>query len=403
MRIGIMCHSSFGGSVRIATQLAKELARRGHRTHLFCRTPPPIRWDHSDGVIIHRSVFGKEDQRHHPAILYTDWTTYEFQNYLSILLQVIAKEGLDLLHFHYAIPFAEIAAEVKLRLGRNAPLLVGTLHGSDVSVFGLDPVKGSLLANILRNLDGLTTVSFNHARHATEMFGLPAYPEIIPNFVDLSRFKPRENCQEEGWEIKNQRKWGRNGTKKVRIVHVSNFRPIKGPQSMARIFLGILEKINAELWLIGDGQEMERVKGIFKNKGIKKEVRYWGLYHNVAPLLARTDFMIISSQSESFCLAALEAMACGIPVLATRVGGLPEVVIDGKTGFLYPIGDESTAVRLATHLLTDPIQYGAMRKAAYNHAQNFGQKQMVTLYENYYNRLIHKSSARFVYRQVNAV
>ena len=172
---------------------------------------------------------------------------------------------------------------------------------------------------------------------------------------------------------------------------------------MARIFLGIREKINAELWLIGDGQEMETVKAIFKDKGVEKEVRYWGLYRNVAPLLAQTDLMIISSQSESFCLAALEAMACGIPVLATRVGGLPEVVIDGKTGFLYPIGDESTAVRLAIHLLTDPIQYGAMRKAAYNHAQNFGQKQMVSLYEDYYNRLLHKSSAGSVYGQVNAV
>ena len=402
MRVGIMCHSSFGGSVRIATELAKELARRGHRVHLFSPTTPLGSWDSSSRVILHRTVQEHKDEPN-PTTLYTDWSTAEFQAFLSCLLEVIAKEGLDLLHFHYAIPFASLAIEVKRRLGDAAPLIIGTLHGSDVSVFGRDPVKGPLLAKTLRNADMLTTVSFNHARLATQLFGLPAYPEIIPDFVDLSRFKPRENPQTDNWEMDNQRKWGKGRVEKVRIAHISNFRPVKDVQSMARIFLGIREKLRAELWLIGDGQEMEIVRSIFKQRGAVKDVRYWGLYRNVAPLLSQTDLMVISSRAESFCLAALEAMACGLPVLATRTGGLPEVVVDGKTGFLFPVGDHSSAVELAVDLLSDLIQYSAMRKAAFGHAQNFGQKQIVSLYEDLYKTLLDKSSSLPVYGEPNVV
>lgn len=376
MRIGIMCHSSFGGSARVATNLAAELARQRHRVHLFTRTTPFGAWDYASGVILHKITPDREDDLH-PASLYTDWPAEALQAFVSHVLDVIATEGLDVLHFHYAVPFAFAAAEVRRRLGQGAPLLVGTLHGTDVTVHGKDPVKGPQLAQTLRHMDALTTVSASHARLAADVFGLPTWPEVILNFVDLSRFRPRGHTQRDP-----------NTHSRPKIVHVSNFRPVKDPQSMARIFVGIQEQMEAELWLIGDGQEMEALKSIFQQSGFENDVHYWGLQCDVAPLLAQTDLLLMTSLYESFCLAALEAMACGVPVLATKVGGLPEVVVHGKTGFLFPLGDHDLAVRLAVSLLSDPTRHRIMREAAVRHARQFGSKQIVPAYEDLYQRLL---------------
>ncbi len=381
MRIGIMCHSSFGGSARIATELAAALARWNHRVHLFTRATPFGNWDHqASGVLLHRIVLNNKDDGH-LASLYPDWPSGEFEALLSGLLHVIVTEGLDVLHFHYAAPFAFAAAEVSRRLGQVGPLLIGTLHGTDVSIYGRDPVKGPQLAQALRHVCALTTVSVSHARLSAEVFGLPTRPQVIPNFVDLSRFRPPSHAA-----------WEPNARSRPKIVHVSNFRPVKDPQSMARIFLGIRKQMDAELWLIGDGQEMDAVKSIFQQSEFEHDVRYWGLRRDVAPLLAQGDLLLMTSLYESFCLAALEAMACGVPVLATKVGGLPEVVVDGKTGFLFPVGDLDSAVRLAVGLLSDPDLHRAMREAAARHARQFGHKAIVPVYEDLYQRLLHRRS-----------
>ena len=376
MRIGIMCHSSFGGSARIATELAKELAQRGHTVHLFTRTTPFGDWDATNGVILHRITPSAHDDLH-PASLYTDWSAGEFEAFLSKVLAVALTDGLDILHLHYAVPFAFVSAEVKRRLGKASPLLVGTLHGTDVSIHGKHVATGPELAQVLRHMDVLTTVSANHATLAADVFELPTTPQIIPNFVDLSKFHPQAG-----------RRSNPRIRSKPRLAHVSNFRPVKQPQTMAKIFVEIRAQLDAELWLIGDGTKMNTVKATFQQRAINDDVRYWGLQHDVPSLLAQTDLLLVTSRAESFCLAALEAMACGVPVLATRVGGVPEVVIDGKTGLLFEVGDQAAAVRAAVHLLSDPTQHQRMREAAAQHARLFDHRQGVSAYESLYQRML---------------
>jgi N-acetyl-alpha-D-glucosaminyl L-malate synthase BshA len=402
MRIGIMCLASFGGSMVIATQLAKRLAERGHRVHLFARTTPFGAPNRSNGVQLH-TVKADLEAEIHPASLYTDWADDEFELFLSKILDVIATEGLDVLHFHYAVPFAFLAAELKRRLEWTAPLLVGTLHGTDVSVYGRDPVKGPQLAQALYELDELTTVSDSHARLATDLFELPSPPRVIPNFIDLSKFQPirgeqsimQRGAQEREPLPRYEQRLLTSLRAKPKIVHVSNFRPVKDPQSVARIFLGIREQIEAELWLIGDGPEMGGVKSMLEQSGFERDVRYWNLQRDVAGLLAQTDLLLMTSLSESFCLAALEAMACGVPVLATDVGGLSEVVAQGKTGYLFPVGEHRLAVRLAVDLLSDHGRHRAMSEAAARHATYFGDERIVPAYEDLYRRLLWCKSNRF--------
>ena len=382
-----MCHSSFGGSARIATELASELARRGHRVHLFTRTTPFGNWDHSNGVVLHRAIPDHENNWD-PSALYTDWPEKDYQSFLFSVLEVIVREGLDLLHFHYAVPFAFIMKEVKERLGEKCPLLVGTLHGSDVNEYGRDLVKGPVLAKTLRDLDGLTTVSFNYACLAKEVLKLKKPPEIIPNFVSLPGYDPQNDNPENSRKIEALGKSKKGNLKKHRIVHISNFRPIKNLEGVARIFLGIRKRIDAELWLIGDGEEKKKINRLFKQNGAKNDVHYWGLQHDVTPILVQTDLLLMPSLSESFGLSALEAMACGVPVLATHVGGLPEVVIHGKTGFLFPVGNHSLAADLAVSLLKDRIAHREMSKAAVRQARKFKKKEIVSMYEDFYERVL---------------
>lgn len=389
MNIGILCHSSMGGSVRIALELTKELANRGHRVHLFTQTTPFGYVDNQDGVILHPIVPDHKD-RQHPAMLHLDWSTADLHAFVSNLLRVVQEEKLDVLHFHYAIPFAFIAAEIKQKMGQSAPLLAGTFHGSDVSVWGQDSNNVSRFIKILPQMDGLTTVSQSHAELVLGTFGLSFQLEIIPNFVDLSVFKPRLIPQKRRCG-RGKGKWEVADGKAIKISHVSNFRPVKDLQSVFQIFAGIREHIETELWLIGDGQEMGKVKVLAKQYNMVNQIHYWGICTNVVPILRQTHLLVIASKAESFCMAALEAMACGIPVLATNVGGLSELVLHGKTGFLFPPGNHGSAVNLAVELLSNAGFYENMSQAATDHAQKFSKEKIVSAYEDFYRRLLYKN------------
>ncbi len=338
--------------------------------HLFTQRVPFGYCNSFNGVALHTTTTGHKNN-HHPAYLHTSWTDKEIEAFRTRVLEVDATDKLDVLHFHYAVPFGFIAAEIKQHLRQAAPLLVGTLHGTDVSVYGNDPVKGPKLAQALRHMDLLTTVSAGHARLSTDVFGLLKPPEVVSNFVDLLKFRPRINS---------------TSRSRPKIAHISNFRPVKDPKSMAHIFLDIRKQIDSELWLIGDGPEMEAVKMIFKDSEFENDVRYWRIQKQVAPILARTDLLLLTSLYESFGLSALEAMACGVPVLAPKVGGIPEVVLDGKTGFLYPAGEHSQAVDIAVKLLSNHDIRKKTKNRAILHSQNFDINKVVSMYEKVYGR-----------------
>ncbi len=374
MRIGIMCHASFGGSARIGIELAIALARREHRVDVFTRTTPLGGQEQMHDVVLHTVTSDATDALH-PATLHTDWSEGEVQSYTARILHVIATKGLDVLHFHYAVPFAFVAQTLRDHLGEATPRLIGTLHGTDVTRFGKEPVIGPRLGKALRSSHVLTTVSTSHAQLAATVFSFPNPPHVIPNFVDVSRFRPHTHTPVP-----------RDPLSRPRLVHISNFRPVKDPQSMARIFLGIRARMDAELWLIGDGEELATVRSLFQQSAFAHDVCYLGLQRDVAPFLRQADLLLMTSHYESFCLVALEAMACGVPVLATQVGGIPEVVRHGNTGMLFPLGDHALAIDMAVSLLADPPRHRAMRDAAIRHARTFRAEDIVPAYEAIYQR-----------------
>ncbi|MDM8555514.1 N-acetyl-alpha-D-glucosaminyl L-malate synthase BshA [Desulfococcaceae bacterium HSG7] len=368
MNIGLLCHPSCGGSMRIAVELSKALAGYGHNVHVFSNGRP-FGGDFKNNDVVFHSIGRKRQKGLHPAELYTDWTSDEVKAFSTDLIHSIRLHRLDIIHFHYAIPFAYLAMELKRSMGQSSPLLIGTLHGTDVTQCRRDLKKKTRLVHALRFVDGLTTVSDSHAKLSYDILGLAEPPEVIPNFVDLSQFRPvsRRN----------------NKPSKPIIAHISNFRPIKNTPGVARIFKEIRASVDAQLWLIGDGPQMGVVEAILDN-GSRRDVKYWGITQDVGPLLNRTDLLLINSHYESFNLAALEAMACGVPVLATKVGGIPEVVRHGETGFLFQKGDIWKAVDFTKRLFATPVFHGAMRKAALKQAEKFEITRILPLYEKFY-------------------
>ncbi len=377
MRIGMVCHYGCGGSAQVALNLSVGLAESRHSSHLFARSTPFGMPDTGSAVTAH--VMRKADQPATP-LLDARWSKAEIDAFVHQICDVVVRERLEVLHFHYAIPFAFVVQAVREALGDASPATVGTLHGTDVSVFSREPRVRRKLVPALEGLDALTTVSHSHAVLAAANLGLSEPPIVIPNFVDLDRFQPR-------------RRPGPRG--RPRIVHVSNFRPVKQPESMARIADDVLGKVDAELWLVGDGEGMPAVEAALKSRAARGQVRRLGLREDVQNILPDTDLLLVTSQTESFCLVALEALACGVPVLAPRVGGLPEVVEHDRTGFLYDPGDEEQASRLAVRFLSDARLRARMRRATFERAAALSAIVVIPRYEALYRQVVrdHRATA----------
>ena len=374
MKIGVVCHSSYGGSARIAIDSALELSRRGHTVHLFSRIPPYLLPTAGYEMSCH-TLYTHNDDRGHAAHLRTDWPRDELEGMAAQIIAVCEEEGLDILHIHYALPFIFIARSVKQKLGEKSPPVILTLHGTDV--MGLSRENAETQALLTSPYcDALTTVSVNHAELFHQLFPRDALPEIIPNFTDLSRFSRKRPSV--------------TGPRPV-VLHISNFRPVKDPCGVVHIFSKLRTSLEAELWFVGDGEEMKKVKALVGKEGLTGDVRFFGLLPDISRVVNGADLLIMSSTYESFCLTALEAMACGVPVLAPHVGGIPEVVRDGRTGFLYPPGDYPAAAAFAVSLLSKPGLYARMSKDAAHRAQDFDQEQVITLYERLYSDVMAKT------------
>jgi len=375
MRIGILCHNGIGGSVRIACTLATELARRGHSVHVIARRPPVADWLKDSGVFVHTLLPAVNGGL--PVGLEVEWSNHEQAEFRALVAGVARGERLQVLHAHYAVPFAHVAASLARGLGESGPVTVATLHGTDVSIHGREPAQRRLLSESLRGLAAVTTVSHDHARLARHLFALSEPPLVIPNFIDITRFKPTQSPHRD----------------RPRIVHVSNFRRVKDPRSLAHVFLAVRERIDAELWLVGDGPSLPVLREMLSEARAQDAVRFFGATTDVATILREADLLLMTSVVESFCVAAAEAMACGIPVVAPRVGGLGELVGDGASGRLFRVGAHAEAADAVAELLAHPSLRRRVGSAARRHAARFASERIVPRYESLYRNLVDRGES----------
>jgi L-malate glycosyltransferase len=372
LRIGVACFSTFGGSGVIASEIGMAMARRGHRV-AFLSDKPPARLDLScRGISFH-------------AVAALDYPVPAQSSYAVALaaemIKVAQQEKLDLFHVHYAVPHALGAYLARQVLGAVAPKILTTLHGTDVTRIGADPKFSSLTRFAVLAGDGITAPSRWLAEEAHRVLGLPRESniEVIPNFVDTRRF-----CVVRSKNV---------AATKV-IVHVSNFRPLKRVEDVVHIFARVRAEIPLQLHLVGDGPERPRVEALVQSLGMAGDVKFFGESVDVAKVLQASDVFLLPSETESFGLGALEAMACGVPVVASKVGGLPEVVLDGETGFLAAVGDVEEMAKHVRRLLSDGDLHARMSRAARDRTEaHFQLEPAVECYQAAYRRVVGGATA----------
>lgn len=372
MKIGIVCYPTYGGSGVVATELGKGLADKGHQVH-FITYSQPARLTHFHNNIFYHEVRSAD----YPLFEYTPYET----SLASKLVDVIKYEELDILHVHYAIPHAAVAYMTKKILlleGKYIPV-VTTLHGTDITLVGKDPSFAPVVAFSINKSDGVTAVSKSLRDMTYDYFDINKEIEVIYNFIDFDRFK-RSNKEHFRKAI------APNGEKI--LIHTSNFRKVKRVQDVVKVFKLVNEVIPSKLLLIGDGPERNSVEIMCREFGINEDVRLLGKQDAVEELLAIADLFVIPSGSESFGLAALEAMACEVPVISSNVGGLPEVNIHGETGYLSELGDVEDMARNAISILKDEETLEGFRARALKQARRFDLNNILPQYEKYYEHII---------------
>lgn len=373
MKIGMVCYPTMGGSGIVATRLGMQLAKQGHDVH-FVTYEPPFELDLSQ-----RGVF------FHPVKI-TQYELFKYPDYalaLAVKLAQVAREAsLDLFHVHYAIPHATSAWLSRQLLGGKGPAIVTTLHGTDISLIGRDRSFFDLVRHSVANSDAVTAVSDYLRRQTETVFSIQRPIEVIPNFAASpteSKRCPRPEFLPRDCKV---------------IMHVSNFRPVKRIPDVLATFALICKQIRARLMLIGNGSGLEPAQAMARHLGLEQDILFLGVQHNVEQLLAHADLFLLPSEQESFGLAALEAMAQGVPIVASNAGGLPEIITDGEQGYLLPVGDVEGMAAQALKLLRNPAQHAAFSRAASQRAHSdFRPDRIVDQYEQCYRKLCTESQS----------
>ncbi|MBC6611705.1 N-acetyl-alpha-D-glucosaminyl L-malate synthase BshA [Hymenobacter sp. BT507] len=371
MNIGIVCYPTFGGSGVVATELGKALALKGHRVH-FITYSQPVRLDFFNENLFYHEVYI-------PPYPLFQFPPYELA-LASKMVDIVQNEKLDVLHVHYAIPHASaayMAKQILLTRGIRVPV-VTTLHGTDITLVGKDASYEPVVTFSINQSDGVTAVSADLRRETYEYFAIEKDIEVIPNFINLERFK-KQNKEHFRAAI------APNGEKL--LTHTSNFRSVKRVEDVVRIFAGVREQIPVKLLLVGDGPDRPRIEKIVRELEHHQDVRFLGKLEAVEEVLSVTDLFLMPSEKESFGLAALEAMACEVPVLSTNAGGIPELNINGVTGTVSEIGDVPDMVQQALFILRDE-NLPRFKAAALARAEEFEVDKIVPLYEDCYRRAI---------------
>ncbi|MEO7215952.1 N-acetyl-alpha-D-glucosaminyl L-malate synthase BshA [Mucilaginibacter sp.] len=375
MKIGIVCYPTFGGSGVVATELGKALADRGHQVH-FVTYNQPARLD----------LFSENLFYHEVAV--SNYPLFDFPPYelalASRLVDVVRFEKLDVLHVHYAIPHASaafMAQQILATYGINIPFIT-TLHGTDITLVGQDRTYKPVVTFSINKSDGVTAVSAHLRDDTYKYFKIEKDIKVIPNFIDLTRFslKPKDHFK---------KAIAPNGEKV--LVHTSNFRKVKRTEDVIKIFAEVVKTIPAKLLMVGDGGERSVCERLARDLDIAEHVRFLGKQDAIEEILSVSDLFLMPSVSESFGLAALEAMACKVPVISSNAGGLPELNIEGVTGFLRDVGDVVGMAERAIYILEDEERLNQFKENALARAKEFELSNILPEYENYYKEIIEKS------------
>lgn len=370
MRIGIVCYPTYGGSGVLATELGKALADKGHHVH-FMTYQQPVRLNVFSANIFYHEVSV-------PSYPLFDYPPYELA-LASTMVDVILKHDLDLLHVHYAIPHASaayMAKQILLKKGRTIPVIT-TLHGTDITLVGRDKTYEPVVTFSINESDAITAVSQNLKEETYKSFAITKDILVIENFVDNNRYNKKP--------IDAFRKVIAPNDERI-LIHASNFRKIKRVKDVVEIFAKVHEKIPSRLLLVGDGPERRSMEDLVLKLQVQDDVRFLGKQEQVEEILLVSDLFILPSEYESFGLAAMEAMAANVPVISSDAGGLPEININGETGYTAAVGDVQTMSDCAIKLLSDENLLQQFRKNAKAQAMKFDLQNIVPQYEKLYSR-----------------
>lgn len=371
MKIGIVCYPTFGGSGVLATELGMALSAKGHEIH-FITYKQPVRLHFHPNIYYHEVSV--------PTYPLFDFPPYETA-LTSTMVNVINNNNLDLLHVHYAIPHASaayFARQILKKTGKDIPYIT-TLHGTDITLVGKDQTYAPVVTFSINESDAITAVSDNLKDETFRHFNIEKEIIVIPNFVDTDRF---QHSNKEHFK----KMLAPNGERI--LAHVSNFRKVKRVEDVVTMFEKVHKQLPSKLLMIGDGPERQNIEEYCRTLNICSDIRFLGKQDQVDEILSITDLFLLPSQYESFGLSALEAMACGVPVISTNAGGLPEINVQGVTGYMSEVGDTDDMAKHAIEMLKDEDKLKQFKQNAIAHARTFSRQRIIPLYEQLYESVV---------------